>query len=91
MADPFSQPESSRDILVTLIELGGLLVVVGAGVFYGLRKAFRFTDAFENERPAPPAPPAGLSGTVFPGKDPPPGNPPGPGPVGPTVRSNRLT
>ncbi|MCC6737422.1 MAG: hypothetical protein IT452_00125 [Planctomycetia bacterium] len=91
MADPFTQPESSRDTLVFLIELGGLLVIVGAGIFYGLRKAFRFTDAFENERPSPPAPPPGLSGTVFPAKDARSADSPGQGPVGPTVRSSRLT
>lgn len=88
MADPFAQPDTSRDTLVFLVELGGLLVVVGAGVIYGLRKAFRFTDAFENERP--PAPPP-MSGTVFPSGPNPPEKPPDPGATGPTVRSNRLT
>lgn len=94
MSNPLN-PDTSRDTLVFLIQLGGIVVVVGAGVVYGLRKAFRFTDAFENEAPKAP-PQAGIgSSVVFPEKPPeggpPPPKPPESGSPGPTVRSNRLT
>lgn len=95
MSDPLN-PDSSRDTLVFLIELGGIAVVVGAGVIYGLRKAFTYTDAFENEAPKAPPPPAGTGSSVVfpeppPGGAPPPPKPPEPGSPGPTVRANRLT
>lgn len=94
MSNPLN-PDTSRDTLVFLIELGGIVVVVGAGVIYGLRKAFRYTDAFENEAPKAPPQTSMGSSVVFP--EPSPGGaslppkPPEPGSPGPTVRANRLT
>jgi hypothetical protein len=64
MADLF-QPDPWRDTLITIVEIGGIVVVMGAAAIYSLRKAFRFTDAFEKE-PEKPGNVRSDVGTVFP-------------------------
>jgi hypothetical protein len=89
MSDPF-QPDTTRDTLVFLVELGGMAVVAGAGVLYGLRKAFRFTDAFERETP-PKGQVRDEGGTCFPPEPAKPGPDEKPPDAGPMVRSNRIS
>ncbi|MCE9581076.1 MAG: hypothetical protein K8T20_01025 [Planctomycetes bacterium] len=82
-----------REFLIEMVELGGVVIVVGAGIVYGLRKAFRYTDAFERETPVAKPPQVEPPRTMFPEKGStasPPQNPPDPGAPGPIVRSNRL-
>lgn len=46
-----------REFLISLVEIGGIVVIVAAAAIASLRKAFRFTDAFEGEGRPPRIPP----------------------------------
>jgi hypothetical protein len=90
MPDPFNLAPW-RDALILIVQVGAFVVVLGAGAIYSLRKAFRFTDAFENEVPEDEKS-RGEAGTAFPvepSHSAPMGEPETGG-RGPTVRANRI-